>query len=207
MRHHPLDDPQIMALAAAIQDMAAGPEPATLAMARAFREEISNGGAAALSDLEEARHSAAELAGSWPQLEEIAACYAAGPEDPCAFCESGGLTHIGDSEPVPAWVEQARDVKATAARTLEAIALAMEPDPGDVALSRPPPPPPDHLLPEGLHWQIPIPRLSHKHVRDSIPLEGHRLRIWGHDDPALPEPPPSAPEPEDRRRSRRRYRR
>jgi hypothetical protein len=107
------------------------------ALAHALQEEIARGGALALSQLEES-HRQAGRAGVRLHI-----------------LRGGGLVHLADPQPVPARVSEAQSLKATAARTLEAIALATGSGQQNVALSGLPPPQPDHLCRKGCAGRCP----------------------------------------------------
>jgi hypothetical protein len=116
---HPSSDPQIIALSREIQqDLATSPEAATMALV-----DSANG--------------AWDTLQCCPQLDEIAACYQAGPEDYCEFCSSGGLPHTSDPQELPDWIHELRGAKAAADATLDAIEMALAPSGETLELTDP----------------------------------------------------------------------
>ena len=189
-----------------------------LALAGEIREDMAVAGALGLAAVDETRRQCQDIIGSWPQLDEIIACCAAGPGDPCPFCDSGDLFHTSEPQPVPQWAVEAVEAKLTAGLTLAAVELTLAPsDRESVELSRPAPsdkpPAPARPLPGGnmAHTMAAEHNRRHTlgHQRKHYTLEGHRFRRSGTADtadtistgrPPLPEPPP----PEDKPRRRRR---
>jgi hypothetical protein len=111
-------------------------EPAVVArLAAGFRRELAKDQVAGEVALAASQLAAQEIAGSWPQLGEIIACCQAVPGEACPFCDPAGFIHSSEPQDVPAWAVEAREVKAAAAAVLEAVALAMAPGSGTMALA------------------------------------------------------------------------
>jgi hypothetical protein len=169
-----------------------------IALAMALRVKIAEDPEAGEVAIAAFQYAAQEAAGSFPQLSEIAACYAAGPLDPCPFCSSGDMIHLSEPQPVPAWVSEAQQLKAAAADLLAAVQLAMGPDHDGVLTIAALPGQPVAQF----EYRPAIPRLSHAQVRNSIPLEGHRYRLFGSggDVPVTELPPEESAQDRPRRR-------
>ena len=105
---------------------------AVAALAAAFREQLQRNQLAGEILLSAAQVAAQEIGAQYPQADEIAACCAVAAGEGCGFCED---THDAGPVEVPAWLVAAQEARAAAAITAEAVALAMGPDDGMVALA------------------------------------------------------------------------
>ena len=94
-----------------------------LALAQALRERLRTDPQAGSIALAAYQTEAQRVAGQWPDLDRIERCFT----DPGSGClhDSGDWPHVGGPEPVPAWVEEAREAKAAAGEVMEAVRLAM----------------------------------------------------------------------------------
>jgi hypothetical protein len=102
-----------------------------VALAQAFRRQLARDQDAGSVMLAAYQVAASELAAAWPQLDQIAACYSS-PGSGC-LCDVSGWIHQGEPQEPPAWLAEAREVKAAAEVTLQAIAVAMSgPDITDI---------------------------------------------------------------------------